>query len=233
MLALIVAGGTGSRFSRSVKKQFYPLGDKPLFYYPCHIFHDYPGIKGMVVALPAQQVKKYARLCHTWFPRFPVHVVAGGKTRCHSVFNALEKAQDMAGASVLISDAVRPFIRHAQVDRLRAACAGVAGAVPVLPVADTLVYGQKGGIAGYADRNGLFRVQTPQLFNKRILFQLMGDIDLTDPRYTDESSICYYNKQPVALVPGDTLNVKITFKQDLPFLIHLFDGFFSKQGYRR
>jgi 2-C-methyl-D-erythritol 4-phosphate cytidylyltransferase/2-C-methyl-D-erythritol 2,4-cyclodiphosphate synthase len=146
----------------------------------------------------------------------PVH---GGATRQDSCRLGLESLAAQAPRTVLIHDGARPFVDRAIIDRTLAALAGAPGAIPALPVADTL---KRGGaknadgtvaIAATVDRSGLWRVQTPQAF--RFADILAAHRKASGADLTDDAAVAEHAGLPVSLVQGSEGNFKITTEEDL------------------
>jgi 2-C-methyl-D-erythritol 4-phosphate cytidylyltransferase/2-C-methyl-D-erythritol 2,4-cyclodiphosphate synthase len=113
---------------------------------------------------------------------------------------------------VLVHDAARPVIPGGTIEALLAALQSHPGAIPALPVADTLKRGAAGVISETVSRDGLFRAQTPQAF----AFGLLLDLHRQAPAgATDDASILEVAGHAVALVAGHEDNIKLTFPHDL------------------
>ncbi|HET8613828.1 MAG TPA: bifunctional 2-C-methyl-D-erythritol 4-phosphate cytidylyltransferase/2-C-methyl-D-erythritol 2,4-cyclodiphosphate synthase, partial [Sphingomonas sp.] len=147
--------------------------------------------------------------------RKPASVSPGGATRRESVRNGLEAIAAAGGAAlVLIHDAARPFLPAAVIDRLLAALESQPGAVPVLPVVDTLVRADDGTLGDTVSREGLARVQTPQAFRfDSILAAHRGWRGEAEP--TDDAQVARATGLSVAAVPGDAMLEKLTHEADL------------------
>jgi 2-C-methyl-D-erythritol 4-phosphate cytidylyltransferase/2-C-methyl-D-erythritol 2,4-cyclodiphosphate synthase len=112
----------------------------------------------------------------------------------------------------LVHDAARPFIPAGTVARLIEALRTHPGAIPAMPVADTLKRGDGGLIVGTVSREGLFRAQTPQAF----LFPLLLDLHRTaPPGATDDAALLEAAGHRVALIQGSDDNIKLTYQEDL------------------
>jgi 2-C-methyl-D-erythritol 4-phosphate cytidylyltransferase/2-C-methyl-D-erythritol 2,4-cyclodiphosphate synthase len=127
--------------------------------------------------------------------------------------NALEALAGDPPQAVLIHDAARPFVTAAHVDALLAALAEAEGAVPILPVADTLKRGLPGGGLETVSREGLHRVQTPQAFRYDRLVQAYaawpdGEVP------TDDAMVLERDGGRVAPVAGDPMLMKLTYPED-------------------
>ena len=143
----------------------------------------------------------------------PVDLVTGGATRQGSVRRALETLESRALEFVLIHDAARPVLTRPVIARLLAALAGSPGAIPVLPVVDSLAVDNHGTMGGTADREVLRRVQTPQAFR-------FADILAAhhawsgEPTAGDDAQVLRAAGGTVALVEGDEALRKLTFAED-------------------
>ncbi|MEO5972382.1 MAG: 2-C-methyl-D-erythritol 2,4-cyclodiphosphate synthase, partial [Sphingomicrobium sp.] len=135
-------------------------------------------------------------------------LIHGGAERHDSVRNGLAAIGD---GIVLVHDAARPFCPPAVVDRLLGALDGHDGAVPVLPVADTLAKGDT-VLRDAVDRARLLRVQTPQAFHTEDLLYAFDEAKGTPP--TDESSLMLAAGLKVATVEGDAMLDKLTGPAD-------------------
>ncbi len=137
--------------------------------------------------------------------------VAGGASRSASVRAGLVEVPEEAEI-VVVHDAARPLaplaLFTAVIDAVRA---GADGAVPALPVSDTVKRVQDGRVVATLDRAGLVVVQTPQAFRAEALrAALAGGAEATD-----EAALVEAAGGKVVVVPGDPLNLKITTPHDL------------------
>jgi 2-C-methyl-D-erythritol 4-phosphate cytidylyltransferase/2-C-methyl-D-erythritol 2,4-cyclodiphosphate synthase len=141
--------------------------------------------------------------------------VPGGATRQDSVRAGLEALAERAPDRVLIHDAARPHLPREVIARLLSALEEHPGAIPVLPVVDSLAVAGEGGVmAGKATREALRRVQTPQAFRyPAILAAHRAWEGPTDAG--DDAQVLTASKGSVALVDGDERLKKITFAEDL------------------
>jgi len=199
-VALIVAAGKGERMGGDIPKQFMPLAGIPLVEHGRRALTAHPGIDRVVTVVAADN-------------SYPVagETVAGGASRRESVRKGLEAIGE--AGRVLIHDAARPIVPATVVDRLLAALDGAKGAVPVLPVADTLAGGGT-ALGDVVDRSALVRVQTPQAFDfAAILAAHRGWPESEEA--TDDAQIMRRAGHEVATVAGDPLLEKITWPGDI------------------
>jgi len=200
--AIIVAAGSGIRAGGSVPKQFAPLAGKPMLAHSYAAMTSHPDIDTVLVVIgEGQEAMLRAALGDVDF-------VVGGASRRESVANGLAALGDDAGR-VLIHDAARPFLPHAVIDRLLAALETVSGAIPGLPVADTLV--SASGVS--VPRDGLTRVQTPQAFRGDAIRAAHADWPV-ESEATDDAQMVRALGLDVAVVEGSTMLEKITHPAD-------------------
>ncbi|WP_019516776.1 bifunctional 2-C-methyl-D-erythritol 4-phosphate cytidylyltransferase/2-C-methyl-D-erythritol 2,4-cyclodiphosphate synthase [Sphingomonas sp. Mn802worker] len=199
-VAIIVAAGTGSRSGQTGPKQFSTLAGRPMLTWSYHALNRHARIDYVVVVVAAEQQASLATMLPT-----ASHVI-GGAERHESVAAGLAAVPD--AEVVLIHDAARPFVPAEVIDRLLDALVTHDGAVPVLPVADTLVHTDGTLVA----RDPLRRVQTPQAFQRETL-QRAHD-HWTGDAPTDDAQMVRALGGRVALVQGDQMLEKVTYPAD-------------------
>lgn len=208
--AIVVAGGKGNRFGGEIPKQFLDLGGKPVVQYSLDLFQSLPDLGGLVLVLPEEFIPE-------WRERLSgngVQVVAGGATRQQSVTRGLA-AVGAEARHVLVHDAARPLatleIIHATLQGAKEAGAAVAA----LPVADTMKEGDDGGqVRRTVSREGLYRVQTPQGFERSLLQDCLEWAQKEGLDATDEATLVEKMGRPVQLVTGSEFNFKVTTPKD-------------------
>lgn len=208
--AIVVAAGKGLRVGGDVPKQFRHWRGKPLVRHSVEALLAAGANPLMVVIGADAEADATTALAGLEGLRF----VHGGASRQDSVRNGLEALAPDAPAHVLIHDAARPDLPHAVIARLLDALAAHPGAIPVLPVVDSLaVAGSDGAMAGKAERESLRRVQTPQAFRfPEILVAHRAWDGATDAG--DDAQVLVASSGSVALVDGDERLKKITFAED-------------------
>ena len=201
--AILVAAGSGQRFGADRPKQFHACAGKPVLRWAA----DRLGVEWLQPVGDAASIERALDgLAH-------LPVVPGGATRQDSVRAGLEALAAKAPDIVLIHDAARPFFPAETIPALLDALEQVDGAIPAVPVADTLKRGVDGLITDTVSREGLWRAQTPQAFRFTTILDLhrrfAGESGLTD-----DAALLERVGQPVALVPGHEDNIKITYRED-------------------
>ena len=207
IIALIVAAGRGERIG-GAPKQYLPLGGKALLAHSIDAFLAHPAIDSVQVVIGVGQADAYrAAIGKRALPP----PVIGGATRRDSVVAGLA-AIPQAGR-VLIHDAARPFLSAAVIDRLLAVLDTAQGAVPVLPVADSLAKGGE-ALGDPVPRDGLVRVQTPQAFHYEAITRAHR-LWPADREATDDAQVARAAGIDVAIVTGDSALDKITWGEDM------------------
>ena len=210
--AIIVAAGRGSRTGLDLPKQYMPVGGRAVLAHAWAALATHHAIGRILVVIGEGQEEqaREALLPVTDNPE----LIVGGAERRDSVRAALDRLAAEGGVShVLIHDAARPFLPLAVIDRLIAAIDQQEAAIPVLPVADTLVRGKDGTMADDVQREGLYRVQTPQLFYFETVLRAHRTVPAEAPA-TDDAGMLRSLDIPVALVEGDAMLEKLTFAPD-------------------
>ena len=203
--ALIVAAGKGERLGGDLPKQYRSIGGKPVLRWAVEAMASHPSIDQVRVVIGPDQND----LAKDSIGDIPVGaLIVGGAERSDSVLNGL---QAIGEGTVLVHDAARPFCPPAVIDRLLDALEGSDGAVPVLPVSDTLASGGS-TLDAPIDRKGLFRVQTPQAFHVEDLIYAYEEAGRAPA--TDESTIMLAAGLKVATVEGDPMLEKLTTQAD-------------------
>jgi len=207
--AVVVAAGQGMRARQDLPKQFAIWRGKPLIRHSVETLAA-SGIAPIVVAIP-QDSEALARAALDGI--VGVRLVSGGRTRQESVLRGLEALAGDAPEEVLIHDAARPVLPVQVIERLRAALALHAAAIPVLPVTDSLAEAQDGMMGRPADRTALRRVQTPQAFRfDAILAAHRGWTGEADAG--DDAQVAQAAGLGIALVEGDEALHKLTYASD-------------------
>lgn len=199
--ALIVAAGQGLRAGGSLPKQFALLAGKPMLSHSYDAMASHPAVDEVLVVIGRGQEE----LLHGALGK--VRFALGGDTRRESVRNGLDALEGVE--RVLIHDAARPFLSAAVIDGLLAALDTQQGAIPGLPVADTLVSASGEPVP----RDGLTRVQTPQAF----LYSIIAEAHRQWPgrhEATDDAQMLRALGHEVAIIAGDPMLEKVTHPTD-------------------
>ena len=220
-IAIIVAGGSGTRFGAEMPKQFVDLNGKPILMHTIEVFEQ--ALAGqdheLLVTLPAAEFNQWRQLCDRYRFEVPHRVVAGGETRWHSVKNALTALGDGTNVDVIaVHDGVRPMASVELINRCVDTARRTGSAIPVVSLNDS-VRQVEGQTSRALDRSSLRAVQTPQTFDARLLLDAYNlPFEKT---FTDDASVVERAGHDVTLVEGDPSNLKITRPMDLALAEYL------------
>jgi 2-C-methyl-D-erythritol 4-phosphate cytidylyltransferase/2-C-methyl-D-erythritol 2,4-cyclodiphosphate synthase len=210
--AVIVAAGSGSRAGPGQAKQWRLLGGRAVLRWSVEALRA-AGAERIVVVVPPGDEPAARRVLaglSGWT------ATAGGAVRAQSVLAGLNGLSDRPGdEAVLIHDAARPFVGAHHVRALLEALAGADGAVPALPVADTLKRKVDDAPLTTVSRQNLWRAQTPQAFRIDDLRAAYAAWPSGAGEPTDDAAVVERAGGRVALAPGDPMLMKLTYPEDI------------------
>ncbi len=197
-------------------KQFLHLGDVPLFVHALRVFESSQTIAEIVVVVPRAAVTS----CQDEFlPPFAFSkisgVIAGGARRQDSVWNGLQ-AVDARTTTVVVHDAVRPFVTAKMVEDVVAGSRTHGAAIVAIPLHDTVKrVAPDGMIDATFDRQRLWLAQTPQAFDVELVRDAHRSSQEADVEATDDAFLVERIGHRVAIVNGSPDNIKVTRPEDL------------------
>lgn len=214
--AVIPAGGVGRRMGADKPKQYLELLGRTVIEHSLSPFCEHPLIKGIAVAVaeddgfwPALAPARHARVIRA----------SGGRERCHSVLNGLDRLAEFTDEAdwVLVHDAARPCVTRADIDRLIDGLRDhPTGGILALPIGDTVKQaGQDRGIEMTADRERLWRAQTPQMFRLGLLRDSIAAAAGDNVLVTDEAQALEIRGYRPGIVQGGPHNIKVSLPEDL------------------
>jgi 2-C-methyl-D-erythritol 4-phosphate cytidylyltransferase len=209
--AILVAAGRGERLGLEQPKAFAKLGEDPLLAEPLRRLDESDWIDRIVIVAPPGW-EEPAILLAEELACSKVHAcVPGGATRTESVRAGVDEVPADA-LVVLVHDAARPLLTETVIERVLAPLSdGWDGAVPGLPVADTLKRVADGAIAETVERDSLYAVQTPQAFPAEVLRRALA----SGAEATDCAGLVQAAGGRVTIVEGDPQLLKVTTADDL------------------
>lgn len=205
--AVVVAAGSGSRSGGA--KQWRALGGKPVIRWSVEALLK-AGAEDVVVVIPAAAEAEVADALtglSGW------RAVPGGATRAGSVQAGLTELAGSGDRPVLVHDAARPFLSAAVIERCVRALDEADGALPALPVADSLRRASGSVVTGSVEREALWRAQTPQAFRLKTLSDAYAAWP-ADEVATDEATVVERAGGRVRIVEGDVRLMKLTYPED-------------------
>ncbi|MDW8107694.1 MAG: 2-C-methyl-D-erythritol 4-phosphate cytidylyltransferase, partial [Armatimonadota bacterium] len=217
--ALILAAGSGVRFGKP-DKLWQRLQGAPVWRHAVWRLLSHPMVDSGTLAVAPNGTAPYEAYLREYPAPKPLQVIpCGGATRQQTVQNALAYIPQEA-TLIAIHDAARPLVRAALLERLFEAARTYGTAVPALPVQETLKRAPDGArVETTIPREGLYRVQTPQVFRADWLRAAYHRADThLLAEATDDAQLLELAGYPVHLVAGDPHNLKLTTPDDLPLL---------------
>ena len=220
---VLLLAGSGSRLYQDihVKKQFFPLGGKSMYLHPLKSAVDSGIFQRIVLVVDKEDEEKV--LCETEkeFPGHTFEICYGGKDRNGSVFHALlalkKKAKE--DSDVFIHDSDRVLLTKEFIQKLSNQMDGYDAITPALTLHDSILKEEKGNI-DYLNRDGLFLVQTPQVFSYSKILNIYESG--YNPKDTDDFRKAVSKGLKVRVVPGRYENFKITTMDELALVERLF-----------
>ena len=212
--AIIVAGGSSSRFGKDVPKQFIKIDGQEILSFSVHTFNNHPKIDEVII------------VCH---PDWKKHVVAnypnclvveGGTRRQDSSLKGVRAVSD-GSENVLIHDAARPFVSKKIIGDCLSALENADGSAPIIKASNSLIQLEKKK-ATYMDRSIIREVQTPQCFQKEFIREVLS----CDLEGTDEIGIVLrlFPESKLRFIPGNQNNFKITTEMDYQVIARIFES---------
>jgi 2-C-methyl-D-erythritol 4-phosphate cytidylyltransferase len=212
--AILAAAGRGDRLGLDRPKAFAPLNGRPLIAESLERLDGSEWIAGIVVAAPPEWEEPCILVAEEVAAGKVAATVAGGESRNESVRNALSEVPDEA-AIVLVHDAARPLVTDDVIERVVTALGdGWDGAIPALPIVDTVKRVEGEAVAETLDRSALVGAQTPQGFLAPVLRDAFSTLQHSVTR-SDCASLVEARGGRVRVVDGDPRLLKVTSPADL------------------
>ncbi|MDA0938938.1 MAG: 2-C-methyl-D-erythritol 4-phosphate cytidylyltransferase [Proteobacteria bacterium] len=227
VIAMILAGGFGSRFCSNIPKQYTQLLSFPVLLWSIKAFCTHPKVKSIYTVLRQEDLDLYNTLIYSKKTQNFLGasniklkcIVLGGAHRQESVYNGLLYIKSEIGAKqefVLIHDGVRPLISEHVISSVIDLLSDFQAVDVLLPITDTVKRLENDKLS-FMQRNELYITQTPQGFHLDTLLDAHMRAKLNNQIATDDISLCIENKVKIGYVIGDKSNIKITHKSDLKY----------------
>lgn len=210
--AIVVAGGSGSRFGSEIPKQFMKLRGYPLYIWTLSKVYSALSAADIILTVPTSYIDAISEECQVFGER--VRVIAGGASRQESVYLALCALKTISPDFVLVHDAARPFVSENHLREAVHIAKSRASCTIALPVTDTIKEVNEGKIVHTVDRSVLWSVQTPQAAPFNLLLDCHVKARKENVQVTDDAAILEHYGQEVLVFEGSTGNIKVTRQED-------------------
>lgn len=216
---IILSGGVGSRMGLDVPKQYVEVCGRPVISYCLETIAGDPRMAGLVIAVAPAWRPFVESVVSGQGIDVPVHWSVPGETRQETIYNALQVASRHYSDDdiVMIHDAARPLVSRRLIDACIDACQGCDGAMPVLPVKDTVYQSTDGKtISSLLPRETLYAGQAPEAFRLGKYLRAHESMSREELMTVNGSSeLAYKQGLDMKLIPGEESNFKITTPEDL------------------
>lgn len=210
--AIIVAGGTGSRMKLNKPKQFHFIGKYPLIIHTVKAIHKFDQNLHYVIVASNEYHNQVSQWIDRFIPALSYSLASNGPKRFYSVLNGLNSIEQGQG-TVLIHDAVRPFVSSNLIKKGFEVSNNKGSALPIIEVKDSLRQLTGKGTSQMVDRNEHCLVQTPQFFS---LKQIKKAYEQPfNNQFTDDASVYESAGYQIQLIEGEEGNFKITSPYDM------------------
>ena len=223
-IAVILAGGIGSRVGGETPKQLLPLADgRSILEHSIDAFEASPSIDEIVVVMHPDHISSLQKLCQLNRWQKLTKIIPGGAERWESSYNAIKVCTESANLdeplSLLLHDAARPFVSQRIIADVCQALETHEAVTVAVPVTDTIYEVRNNEVQEVKNRRDFMRAQTPQAFHLHLIAEAFEDAikkgyitSVTD----DVAVLKAFNPSiSVFIVPGEESNKKITYPEDI------------------
>jgi len=224
-VAVLLAGGVGSRVGLDIPKQLIKVAGKTILEHTLSVLHDHPQVDEVLILMSPGHLDPVREIVRKGGYEKVTAILEGGETRSETSVKALDAIGDPE-ALVLLHDAVRPLVSHRIIGECFEALTRFEAVDVAIPSADTIIeVDERDTIRAIPPRAALRRGQTPQAFRVGTIARAY-ELAMADPDFvaTDDCSVVlkYLPDVPITVVPGEERNMKVTEPIDVYIADKLF-----------
>ncbi len=213
--AIITAAGSGSRMGIGITKQFLKVGDMTILERTIRKIINSKYIDRIALVIRKDEEKDICELIKSIDSKKTITLTFGGDSREESTFNGI-KALDKNTDIVLMHDGARPFVKTELIDRMIETTDNHQAIICAVPAKDTIkVITHDMKVRSTPERSRLYMVQTPQIFDYKLILKAYESVNYASPKITDDASLVEAIGEEVYVHSGDYNNIKITTDEDL------------------
>ncbi len=219
-VAVVLAGGKGSRMGADIPKQFFEIQGKTVLEYSVEAFDSHPSIDEVVIVSHKDYIDRVGDLVKKNNYRKVAAILEGGRERYDSSLAAVRKyaTEDVV---LILHDAARPLVSKRIIDDVISTMKSAKACGVAIASTDTILVCNDGVLNSVPDRKSMYRAQTPQAFDIEVI-RSAYEIGLKDSAFTatDDCGVVlkYRPDIPIRIVEGEESNLKVTFRDDLKML---------------
>ena len=220
IVAVIPAGGKGTRSGFNIPKQYLKIKGKELITYTLEVFQKNRSVDEIIISADPFYFKLLNKIKKKYSFSKLSGIVKAGKERQDSVYNGLNSLSASSGDLILVHDAVRPLLPAKILSDAIKTAIEKGNTVVCLKAKDTLIRGND-LVEKYLGRDEVCYVQTPQIFEYSLLKEAMDKAFKDKFRGTDESMLVRRLNEKINIVEGSVFNFKVTSREDIKLLSKL------------
>lgn len=214
--AIIVSAGKGHRLKGEIKKQFLPLGGKPILTHTLAPFEQSPLVRSILVVVGEEDFEYCLKeVIEPYHFQKVIKIISGGKRRQDSVKKGIDALPEDTEI-IVIHDGVRPFVTREMIEASIQEAIHSGAAVVAVPVKETIKMATSDGmVLQTLERSSLWQAQTPQAFQAPLLRKAYSSSALEEISAPDDATLVERLGIKVRLLLGSYSNIKITTPEDL------------------
>ena len=222
--SVVIAAAGISRRMEAGDKLFILINGEPVLIHTLKAFQSCKLVNEIIVVVSEENLERVAGLCKEYSIGKATNVIIGGQTRLASVFNGVYAASKKADL-IAIHDGARPCVDQNLISSAINTAAKHHAAAPAVPVNSTLKNVMDNRIINTVDRDNIFEVQTPQVFNAAVIKAALTNATRKSIEITDDCKALEIIGFPIRITEGSPLNIKLTTKEDIRIAEAILEGY--------